>query len=149
MKKTVLSVLIVLLLSVVMIGCGGDPCEVCGEPSKDCICNAASESVIPSLVLTELGLAEGDVLAPLGTKYLGCEKSLDGKNIAIYWEGANQAMFDYYFDAWRSRSQESVVDFARDKFSTATIIYRDKEGVSSATTIEYPAGTIIFQGTKK
>jgi len=149
MKKTVLSVLIVLLLSVVMIGCGGDVCEVCGEPSKDCICQAAGSETIPSAVLTELGIQAGDVLAPVGTTFLGAEKNVAGTVFTIYWKDANQAMYDYYKDAWMARSTDFVTEKTNGKFGPATIMFKATGGKYEMNDNTYPDGTIIFHATKK
>ena len=143
MRKIIFSVLMVLLLSLVLLGCGKDPCEVCGE--EDCICKSASASALDAKAiafLTGMGLAEGDVLTPMGT-------TLHDSNgntgvIQIIWKDANKAMFDKYHAAWLARSvTQNVSD--KSKFITASIDFFDAEG-TSASGIQYPAGSISFYG---
>ena len=146
MKKTIFAVLTVLLLSFILSGCGG-LCEVCGE--VPCICKAKSASAIPSSALSSLGISAGDVLVPEGTTYFAFEQG--GDAILIYWKDANQAMFDYYEDAWKSRAvtdTATITEHTNGKFSKAQIMFEDKAGSFLTDERTYPAGTIMFSATK-
>jgi len=144
MKKTVLSVLIVLLLSVVLFGCGGKECEICGE--VDCICQAAGAETIPNAVLTDLGITSADVLAPVGTSYHDYKKGAGG--FVIYWKDANQSMYNYYKDAWLALPDRAQVVTEKSIFSSASIDFLDEAGQSPTWLVSYPEGTICFYANK-
>jgi len=144
MKKTVLSVLIVLLLSVVLFGCGGKECEVCGE--VDCICQATGSETIPNAVLTDLGITAADVLAPQGTTYHDYKKGAAA--FIIYWKDANQSMYNYYKDAWLALPDRAQVISEKSTFSYAQIDYLDEGGQSQLWLVSYPEGTISFTANK-
>jgi len=144
MRKIIFSVLMVLLLSLVLLGCGKDPCEVCGE--EDCICKSAGASALGSDAIEALGkmsLTANDVLTPLGTTYHDCFYSSVLNSISIYWKDANQSMFDNYEKAWKNRA----VSIDGTAFSTVQIDFYGEAGEGTGG-IEYPAGTIYFYGKK-
>jgi len=150
MKKTVLSVLIVLLLSVVLFGCGGKECEVCGE--VDCVCNAMGPSTLSGEAKAALVAIVGQDYAdnfpvPQGASFYNFESG--GKFIAFYWEAANQFMFDNYKTEWLSRSAVEVIgDHTDGKFQAATkIVFDGVGGDAAGGSFKYPANTIIFSGT--
>ena len=145
MKKTLLSVLIVLLLSFVLFGCGGDACEVCGE--TPCICKAASASNLSPLArdaLTALGEEPATFPTPLGTTFDKFDATAYG--IVIVWKDANQSMFNNYKSAWEARAAFPVVSYS--SLDSATIDFYSTEGTESAFSLEYSAGSIVFSGTK-
>jgi len=149
MKKTIISVLMVLLLSLVLFGCGKE-CEVCGE--VDCICKAASASNLSSDAITDLGkmsISGSDVLTPEGTTFLKHEYYPATNKILIFWKDANQAMFDYYKSAWLARpSRAPSVVGDHSPFSSCNIEFFSDAGTLPVYDIVYPAGTIVLEGIK-
>ena len=149
MKKTVISVLIVLLLSFTVLGCGDQPCEVCGAATKaECICQAASASALTEDVIKDLptGITAADVLTPLGTK-LHAHKKGGTNNIVILWKDANQAMFEHYEKAWKANERAvQIGDYSA--FTMAVIEFYAEAGTVAGWDLSYPAGTIYFMGQK-
>jgi len=146
MKKTVLSVLIVLLLSFVMFGCGKE-CEVCGE--NPCICKDASKSNLVGDVLVDLGklgFTASDVLCPVGTTFYDYEYFAATNKINIYWTDANESMYNYYKDAWLALPDRGQNVSQKSVFASANIEFYAEQDEGYAITI--PAGTIAFLGTK-
>ena len=144
MKKTVISVLVVLLLSVMVLGCPTGPCDVCGE--EPCICQAAGAqnlSVEALAALRGLGFQDGDVLCPVGTKFHDYVAYDATKMYIVMWTEANEAMFESYKSAWLNSRATSIDNTA---FNTVTIDFKTSSGTSPK---DYPANTIIFTGTGK
>ena len=143
MKKTILSVLLVLLLSIAFLGCPTGPCDVCGE--EPCICKAASDSALNEKalgILTSMGLSSNDLPTPLGTTFLACEGNTG--TIIVFWKDANKAMYDAYHAAWQARAL-TVSEYSA--FITAQIEFYPEAGTGLAGA--YPAGSISFTGTGK
>jgi len=147
MKKTVISVLIVLLLSFAVLGCPTGPCEVCGE--EPCICKTADKSNLTQAVINDLptGISASDVLTPLGTT-LHAHKKGGMNNIVILWKDANQAMFDYYEKAWKANERAFIPINDYSAFDNANIEFFAEEGELKDWGLTYPAGTIYFFGQK-
>jgi len=152
MKKTILSVLIVLLLSFGFLGCGDQPCEVCGAATKaECICQAAGKQNLDKDAIADLekmDFTTADVLAPVGTSFFGHEYADNalGKTIYIYWDNATEPMFEHYEKAWTARAVVQVGDHS--VFSNASIQFLASGGPSAGGKFTYPDGTILFTGKK-
>ena len=151
MKKTVISVLVVLLLSVMVLGCPTGPCEVCGE--EPCICESENASKLDKIPAAKAALVAlvGQEYAdsfpvPLGTTLSNYEAG--GKFIAFYWTGANQAMFDHYQSVWLARAAAAVIgDHTDGKFKAAAkIVFDGVGGDAAGGGFKFPANTIIFSG---
>jgi len=141
MKKTIISVLMVLLLSLVLFGCGKE-CEVCGE--VDCICKAASASNLsPEAIsaLTSLGENPNTFPTPLGTTFDKFKVGAYG--IVIVWKDANQSMFDYYKSAWAARAITNVGD---NSFFTGNASIEFFSTAGTIATVDYDANSIVFMG---
>ena len=153
MKKTVISVLIVLLLSFAFLGCGDQPCEVCGAATKaECICKAAEASNLSSAAIAALptGIVPADILCPLGTTFFDFEFLSASNTILIYWTDANQAMYDHYKNAWLALPDRALHVGDKTAFTTATIDFSTTTGTTpSPSNIVYPEGSIIFTGLSK
>jgi len=152
MKKTVISVLIVLLLSFGFLGCGDQPCEVCGAATKaECICKAENASNLSDTAkghLTTMGETVTTFPTPLGTTFHDCKYATATSAIVIIWKDANQAMFDHYKKAWESRARAAVQVEDSSSLISATIEFLPDGGSDTDWSLEFPAGSIVFRGRK-
>jgi len=148
MKKTVISVLVVLLLSVMVLGCPTGPCDVCGE--EPCICKAATASNLSALAIADLktmGENTDTFPTPLGTTFDKYKYASATSMICIVWKDANEAMFDHYKEAWASRARASVSD--NSSFAMATIDFFSTGGTIQDWEVAYNDGSIVFIGKKQ
>jgi len=153
MKKTILSVLIVLLLSFAVLGCGDQPCEVCGAATKaECICQAASASNLSSLAIADLktmGENTDTFPTPLGTTFDKYQYASASNMILIVWKDANQAMFDHYKKAWETRARAATQVGDYSSFVSASIEFYPDAGTDPTFSISIPEGAIVFVGKKQ
>jgi len=157
MKKTILSVLIVLLLSFGFLGCGDQPCEVCGAATKaECVCKAADKSDLSGAErkalrddLTAMGEDPATFPTPLGTTFDKYQYAPLTSSIVIVWKDANEPMFDHYKKAWETRARAAVSVSDNSTFVSASIEFYPDGGTDPLLSVAIPAGgAIVFTGRK-
>jgi len=148
MKKTILSVILVLLLGWVLIGC---------EPPPEGEFDPNLPDDLKSFLGTSLTNA---IKLPADTDFDGWWKSDDGKNFIIAWTEADDDKWTAYRSAWgkpkasiNARGIAETADFISvlpvSGLSMATIqYYKEKSGTIDPTTFNVSENSIVFLGVK-
>ena len=150
MKKTVLSVLLVLLLSFVVLGCNKEE-----EPDPAELSSGAKKAI------KDMDVNPDDILVPAGCtfKFFDTFTGADDYLLYLVWTGADATKFSNYKDEWDKKPVKSSVSARalvvgdtkgisnKTDFDTANIIFYTEGGENEAS-IEIPGDSIVFIGTQ-
>jgi len=140
LKKTILSVVLILALCLTVIGCSEDPEDEDPFPSN-----------FPESLRTILkGMGLSGFIAPSGGNYIGYNYS--DNEVSIAWGNGTQAMLDAYNTAWIARSVLAVD--AKPLHETTTFNGWELANISfydetlTIGQLSIPANSIVFAGKK-
>jgi len=150
MKKTVLSVLLVLLLSFVFMGCNKEE-----EPDPAELSSSAKKAI------KDMDVDPDEILVPAGCtfKFFDTASGWDENFIFLVWTGADATKFSNYKTEWGKVTPKSNMRavlgnpddqdslYGKTGFDTANIYFFIEGGVNEAD-IEIPNNSIVFRGSK-
>ncbi|MCL2759927.1 MAG: hypothetical protein FWD22_06905 [Treponema sp.] len=146
MKKTILSVVLILALCFTIIGCPKDPEDDDDFPSD-----------FPSALVTILkGMGVTSFIGPSGGAYSSYKhipaSGEDGELLGISWVNCTEAMLDAYKAAWDARSVTDKKNHDMTaKFPTLTmanIAFYETGGEHTQLSFTIPNNSILFSALK-
>jgi len=144
MKKSVLSVLLILALSIAFIGCGGEDENFPSNFPADLI------TALEAMGIDSFTAPEGAVFDDFEYRAVDSNQTID-----IVWKNANEDLFDAFFELWGvSRSVVAETDnfvVVTGKFSSlgyANLSFYDEgEGGALGDDLVIEDGSIVFFGS--
>jgi len=151
MKKTVLSVLLVLLLSFVFMGCDKEE-----EPDPAELSSSAKKALV------SMGIEPDDILVPAGCTFKAFDtfSGFSDDLIWLIWTNADSTKFGNYMAAWNNVSPKSLkigravesptgelVISEKTDFDTANIYFYTTGGIDDDTGMDVPNSSIVFLGS--